>query len=147
MEDAMAVTVERKGAAMKDREAFFYENAGYSWDPSSESREEGRRKCARYLAEAEERAKKKQEIMTTDLEKRLERKIFNSIIPRKLLSPLMKPGTERILAQKLSSSLGKKSLRPKQFFGTVPSVKSKKKSLLKGREQFRRLLLIRVLFL
>src|SRR3990167_11418048 len=49
----MAVTVERKGAAMKDREAFFYENAGYSWDPSSESREEGRRKCARYLAEAE----------------------------------------------------------------------------------------------
>lgn len=35
---------------------FFYQNAGYSWDPKTESREQGRRRCAKQYAEAEKRA-------------------------------------------------------------------------------------------
>lgn len=34
--------------------AFFYEHAGYSWNPQTQTREEGRAQCARALAEAEE---------------------------------------------------------------------------------------------
>jgi hypothetical protein len=33
--------------------AFFYENAGYSYDPVKETQEQGRKRCARSLAKAE----------------------------------------------------------------------------------------------
>ena len=42
----------------EDRAAFFYEHAGYSWDPTRETQEQGRRRCARELAEAEEWGKR-----------------------------------------------------------------------------------------
>lgn len=35
-------------------EQFFYDNAGYSYDPAKETQEEGRRKCAVLLASAEQ---------------------------------------------------------------------------------------------
>jgi len=38
---------------MTDRETFFYENAGWSYDPKAETSDQGRRRCARSLAEAE----------------------------------------------------------------------------------------------
>ncbi len=37
-------------------EQFFYEHAGYSYDPTSETRTQGRRRCARRLARAEAKA-------------------------------------------------------------------------------------------
>jgi hypothetical protein len=37
-------------------EQFFYEHAGYSYDPKKETPEQGRRKCARALARAEAKA-------------------------------------------------------------------------------------------
>jgi hypothetical protein len=36
-----------------DAVQFFYEHAGYSYDPLKETREQGRRRCARGLANAE----------------------------------------------------------------------------------------------
>lgn len=39
---------------LSDAEQFFYDNAGYSYDPATESREEGRARCARALAAAED---------------------------------------------------------------------------------------------
>jgi len=32
---------------------FFYDHAGYSWKPSAETREQGRKRCAEMLAKAE----------------------------------------------------------------------------------------------
>lgn len=40
-----------------EAEQFFYDNAGWSYDPATESEEEGRWRCARVLAEAEARLK------------------------------------------------------------------------------------------
>lgn len=37
-----------------DRFFFFYENAGFSYDPKTETEQAGRMRCARQLAEAEE---------------------------------------------------------------------------------------------
>jgi hypothetical protein len=39
---------------MSNREQFFYNNAGWSYDPATETSEQGRWKCARKLAAAEE---------------------------------------------------------------------------------------------
>lgn len=39
---------------LSDAETFFYDNAGYSYDPATETREEGRRRCAREMANDEE---------------------------------------------------------------------------------------------
>lgn len=36
---------------------FFYEHAGYNWQPDTETQEEGRMRCARQMAQAEEWAK------------------------------------------------------------------------------------------
>lgn len=41
---------------MNQAEQFFYEHAGYSWDPKKETMEDGRRKSAKDLADAEYRA-------------------------------------------------------------------------------------------
>jgi hypothetical protein len=38
---------------MNDRERFFYDHAGFSYDPKHESREQGHERCARELASAE----------------------------------------------------------------------------------------------
>jgi hypothetical protein len=43
-----------KPQKFKDPEDFFYRRAGYGYDPARESEEEGRRRGARALAEAEE---------------------------------------------------------------------------------------------
>lgn len=43
---------------MTPAEQFFYDNAGYSWDPNTETREEGRIRCAKELALAEAYAKR-----------------------------------------------------------------------------------------
>lgn len=43
-------------AAMQRAISFFYENAGYSYDPKIETAESGRRKCAEQLAHAEREA-------------------------------------------------------------------------------------------
>lgn len=37
-------------------EQFFYREAGYSYDPKKETKAQGRRRCARILADAERRA-------------------------------------------------------------------------------------------
>lgn len=42
---------------MTEAERFFYEHAGWSWDPATETEEEGRLRCARELAAAEARLK------------------------------------------------------------------------------------------
>lgn len=39
---------------LADAKRFFFENAGYSYDPTKETHEEGRRRCASDLAHAEE---------------------------------------------------------------------------------------------
>ena len=39
---------------LMDREQFFYEHAGYSYDPKTETKEQGRRRSARALARAEQ---------------------------------------------------------------------------------------------
>jgi hypothetical protein len=36
---------------------FFYDHAGYSYDPNTETRIQGRKRCARNLADAEEQAR------------------------------------------------------------------------------------------
>ena len=41
---------------MTPNEQFFYENAGYSYDPATETQEQGRVKCAKSLAQAEQLA-------------------------------------------------------------------------------------------
>jgi hypothetical protein len=38
---------------LSDAEEFFYENAGFSYSPETETEDEGRRRCARDLAAAE----------------------------------------------------------------------------------------------
>ena len=38
------------------QEQFFYDNAGYSYDPATQSQEQGRIECARLLADAETEA-------------------------------------------------------------------------------------------
>ncbi|MGB7728409.1 MAG: hypothetical protein WBL50_10275 [Candidatus Acidiferrum sp.] len=38
---------------LTDAEFFFYENAGYSYDPKKETAEQGRIRCAKQLADAE----------------------------------------------------------------------------------------------
>lgn len=38
---------------MTTAERFFYKHAGYSYDPKSETKAQGRRRCARLLADAE----------------------------------------------------------------------------------------------
>jgi|SRR5689334_19882453 len=38
---------------MNDAEQFFYDHAGYGYDPATETPEQGREKCARKLAYAE----------------------------------------------------------------------------------------------
>lgn len=40
-----------------DARSFFYENAGFSYDPKKESEEAGRKRCARALADAEQGAR------------------------------------------------------------------------------------------
>jgi hypothetical protein len=42
---------------MTDAERFFYEHGGYGYDPKTETPEQGRARCARELAAAEERLK------------------------------------------------------------------------------------------
>lgn len=42
---------------MNEAEQFFYDNAGYSYDPKTETKVEGRRRCAAALAAAERRLK------------------------------------------------------------------------------------------
>lgn len=37
--------------------AFFYANAGYSWNPATQTQDGGRRECAAKLAEAEDNAR------------------------------------------------------------------------------------------
>ena len=52
----MSIVVDsRKGKSdlMTKDEQFFYDNAGYSYDPASETPEQGREHCARELARAE----------------------------------------------------------------------------------------------
>jgi hypothetical protein len=41
------------GTRLADAERFFHEHAGYSYDPTTETPEQGRRRCAAALAEAE----------------------------------------------------------------------------------------------
>lgn len=41
--------------SLTEREQFFYDVAGFSYDPKTETEDEGRRRCARDLAAAEER--------------------------------------------------------------------------------------------
>lgn len=43
---------------LTEAEQLFYDHAGWSYNPSKETAEEGRRRCARELAEAEEWAKR-----------------------------------------------------------------------------------------
>jgi hypothetical protein len=38
---------------MNKAEAFFYENAGYSYDPKIETKAQGRKRCAKFYAKAE----------------------------------------------------------------------------------------------
>lgn len=45
------------GKISPDDIAFFYENAGFSYDPECETADQGRMRCARALAFAEERRK------------------------------------------------------------------------------------------
>jgi hypothetical protein len=45
----------RKPSAIR----FFYSNAGYSYDPKTETRNQGRWRCARSLAKAEQEAKQR----------------------------------------------------------------------------------------
>jgi hypothetical protein len=40
-------------STMTESERFFWTNAGYSYDPKTETKAQGRRKCATILAEAE----------------------------------------------------------------------------------------------
>lgn len=57
--DVMARALLRAGderAALDERAAFFYEHAGYSYQAAKETAEEGRKRCARELAVAEEYA-------------------------------------------------------------------------------------------
>ena len=42
---------------MRVAERFFFENAGYSYNPATETREQGRAKCAAALARAERNAR------------------------------------------------------------------------------------------
>lgn len=51
----MSLAVEsRKGnKIMTQAEQFFYDNAGYSYDPATETSEQGRERCAREMARAE----------------------------------------------------------------------------------------------
>lgn len=42
---------------MNTNEQFFYENAGWSYDPKTETSEQGRQRCAKLLAQAEAWAK------------------------------------------------------------------------------------------
>jgi hypothetical protein len=42
---------------LTDAEQFFYDNAEYSWNPATETQEQGRERCARELAAAEQRMK------------------------------------------------------------------------------------------
>lgn len=42
-------------APLSEREQFFYDHGGYSFKPGEETREQGRRRCARELAAAEQR--------------------------------------------------------------------------------------------
>ena len=41
---------------MNQTEQFFYDNAGYSYDPKTETKEKGRRRTAAFLAQAESKA-------------------------------------------------------------------------------------------
>ena len=43
---------------MTHAEQFFYAYAGYGYDPTTETRVQGRRRCARALAEAEQHARR-----------------------------------------------------------------------------------------
>ena len=43
---------------MNTQEQFFYAHAGYNYDPKTETRGQGHRRCARALAEAEEHARR-----------------------------------------------------------------------------------------
>src|SRR4051812_20711304 len=51
----MAIPPQPKGIRMNDREQFFYDHAGYGYDPKAETAEQGRERCARELAAAETR--------------------------------------------------------------------------------------------
>ena len=42
---------------MNADQKFFYDNAGYSWNPVTETQDEGRTRCARELADAEARGR------------------------------------------------------------------------------------------
>lgn len=42
---------------MNADQKFFYENAGYSYNPATETQDEGRTRCARELADAEARGR------------------------------------------------------------------------------------------
>lgn len=46
----------RKSSPRAKAVAFFHKHAGYSWDPKKETHEQGRRRCARELADAEQTA-------------------------------------------------------------------------------------------
>lgn len=41
---------------LTEQEKFFHENAGYSWNPETETREQGKIRCAKELAKAETEA-------------------------------------------------------------------------------------------
>jgi hypothetical protein len=43
----------RRALALKQATAFFYEHAGYSYDPKTETPEQGKKRCAVALARAE----------------------------------------------------------------------------------------------
>ena len=55
------MVADRKGDEMSDfmkvAERFFYEHAGYSYNPATESRDAGRRRCAAEMAAAERSAR------------------------------------------------------------------------------------------
>lgn len=53
---------------LTDSEQFFYDNAGYSYDPKIKTTEEGRVRCARDLAAAETRLKKGPYMTIVELE-------------------------------------------------------------------------------
>lgn len=50
----------RRQRAMTASERFFWKNAGFSYDPKTETKAEGKRRCAKQLAEAEAYAQDRQ---------------------------------------------------------------------------------------
>lgn len=53
MSNRSSTTTETKPDLLNKSEQFFFDNAGYSYDPKTETQEQGRERCARALARAE----------------------------------------------------------------------------------------------